>query len=218
MYHVLHILQLLLSQLHVSSVKKVMLSQIYQCYRSSFSSCLIHTYYGINSTSPDIYVCIANWWHLLALVYYVRGPDLLCHKTHLCSSSPASLPSRLWTALSSLMKRSLKTSHFLAHLQHLVELLESTYTNPVHRYVLGSAHSTLTLVWHNVCRCLLIRLLTHIYTHKTHTFAQCTRCVYTYTYVFIYILMDSFKLMELCICPHTYMLCPISLPVHPSDL
>ena len=72
MYHVLHILQLLLSQLHVSSVKKVMLSQIYQCYRSSFSSCLIRiivmiriimfdTYYGINSTSPDIYVCIANW-------------------------------------------------------------------------------------------------------------------------------------------------------------
>ena len=146
---------------------------------------LFDTYYGINSTSPDIYVCIANWWHLLALVYYIRGPDLLCHRTHLCSSFPASLPSRPWTALSSLMKRSLKTSHFLAHLQHLVELLESTYTNPVHRYVLGSAHSTLTLIWHNVCRCLLIRLLAHIYTHKTHTHLHSEQDIYLYIRVYL---------------------------------
>ena len=146
---------------------------------------LFDTYYGINSTSPDIYVCIANWWHLLALVYYIRGPDLLCHRTHLCSSFPASLPSRPWTALSSLMKRSLKTSHLLANLQHLVELLESTYTNPVHRYVLGSAHSTLTLIWHNVCRCLLIRLLTHIYTHKTHTHLHSEQDIYLYIRVYL---------------------------------
>ena len=55
--------------------------------------------------------------------------------------------------------------------------------------MLGSTHSTLTLIRHDVRRCLLIRLWPHIYVHTqdTHTFAQCTRYIYLYAYAYVFI-------------------------------